>query len=147
MSETSREVAAAILVGTCGRVLLQQRDDVPHILYPGMIGLFGGHREGDETPLECALREIEEEIGYAVPADRLQPLVALRMTYPDNRTVVGTYFILRDVPVERLVVTEGSLIAVAPADVPKLMGRMTPSAGFVANVFMLQHANVRGPEA
>ena len=72
MNETTREVAAAILVGTCGRVLLQQRDDVAGILYPGMIGLFGGHREGDETYLACVQREVEEEISYHVTADRFE---------------------------------------------------------------------------
>ena len=124
MTETSREVAAAILVGTCGRILLQQRDDVPGILYPGMIGLFGGHREeGDETPLACAQREIEEEIGYRVPAERLEPLVTMRMEYPENRTVTGTFFVLRDVPVEGLVVTEGSLLAVAPSELAGLLHR------------------------
>jgi 8-oxo-dGTP diphosphatase len=146
MSETSREVAAAILVGTCGRILLQQRDDVPGILYPGMIGLFGGHREGDETPLACAQREIEEEIGYRVLAERLEPLVAMRMEYPGNRTVQGSFYVLRGVPVEGLVVTEGSLLAVAPSDLANLLHRMTPSACFVARVFMLQNEKTAGPE-
>ena len=147
MTETSREVAAAILVGTCGRILLQQRDDVPGILYPGMIGLFGGHREGDETPLACAQREIEEEIGYRVPAEQLEPLFAMRMDYPENRTVIGSYFVLRGVPVEGLVVTEGSLLAVAPSDLGNLMHRMTPSACLVARVFLLQNGKDAGPEA
>ena len=56
--QSAREVAGAILIATSGRLLLQQRDDVAGILYPGMIGLFGGHREGAETFLECVVREV-----------------------------------------------------------------------------------------
>ena len=47
-----REVSAALIIDTRGRFLLQQRDNIPGILFPGKIGLFGGHREGEETFLE-----------------------------------------------------------------------------------------------
>lgn len=52
-------------------VLVYQRDDFPGLLYPGMWDLPGGGREGDETPVECALRELEEEFGIRVVADAL----------------------------------------------------------------------------
>jgi 8-oxo-dGTP diphosphatase len=44
-----RNFACAILIDTFGRFLLQQRDNVPGIVNPGKIGLFGGHREAGET--------------------------------------------------------------------------------------------------
>ena len=59
-----REAAAAILFDPSGRLLLQLRDNIPNILYPGMIGFFGGHREGNETFLECVVREIHEELSF-----------------------------------------------------------------------------------
>ena len=43
-----REVSCAIILDTLGRFLLQLRDNVPGILQPGKIGLFGGHREDGE---------------------------------------------------------------------------------------------------
>ena len=52
----TREIAAAVVFDTSGRLLLQQRDDIPNILYPGKIGLFGGHREGEETFLRPSPR-------------------------------------------------------------------------------------------
>jgi 8-oxo-dGTP diphosphatase len=52
-----REVACAILIDRDGRFLLQRRDNDPNILYPGKIGLFGGHREVDETFLACVVRK------------------------------------------------------------------------------------------
>jgi 8-oxo-dGTP diphosphatase len=51
-----------------GKLLMQLRDDIPTILYPGVWGLFGGHMEAGETPEVAMLREVAEEIGYTLPA-------------------------------------------------------------------------------
>ena len=67
-----RETSGAILIDSLGRFLFQQRDNNPEILYPGMIGLFGGHREGNETFLECVVREIHEEISYSCRRNALR---------------------------------------------------------------------------
>ena len=71
-----REIACALIIDTCGRFLLQQRDDIPGIVCPGMVGLFGGHREGDETFLQCVVREVHEEISYFVAPERFDHLQA-----------------------------------------------------------------------
>jgi 8-oxo-dGTP diphosphatase len=63
-----RETTGAIIIDTFGRYLFQLRDDVVGNTSPGKIGLFGGHREDDETFLECIVREISEEIGFFCPA-------------------------------------------------------------------------------
>ncbi len=47
------------------------RDDIP---FPGRIDLPGGGREGDESPADCALRELAEEFGLVVPAARVHYL-------------------------------------------------------------------------
>ncbi|MEB3161233.1 MAG: NUDIX hydrolase [Synechocystis sp.] len=57
------EVALAILYQG-DRFLLQLRDDIPTILYPGCWALFGGHLEQGESPLQAVKREIWEEIGF-----------------------------------------------------------------------------------
>ncbi len=50
-------------------VLVYQRDDFPGLRYAGMWDLPGGGREGDETPVECALREVEEEFSLRLDPD------------------------------------------------------------------------------
>ena len=63
------EVAIAIL--PCdGKFLMQLRDNIPTILYPGVWGLFGGHLEAGETPEVAVEREILEEIGFQIEIGR-----------------------------------------------------------------------------
>ena len=48
----------------CGdKVLTILRDDKDDILCPNMWDLPGGGREGDESPFDCARREVYEELG------------------------------------------------------------------------------------
>jgi 8-oxo-dGTP pyrophosphatase MutT (NUDIX family) len=56
-------VALAILYRE-NQFLLQLRDNIPNILYPGYWGLFGGHIEIGEDPTEAVKREVWEEIDY-----------------------------------------------------------------------------------
>ena len=69
-----REIASTLLFDTAGRFLFQQRDNIAGITEPGKIGLFGGHKEGNETFLECIAREVSEEVGINLPLERFQPL-------------------------------------------------------------------------
>jgi 8-oxo-dGTP diphosphatase len=131
-----REIASAILIGTCGRILLQQRDNVQGVRFPGKVALFGGHREEDETFLECARREVHEEVGQLLPPDRFEPLIRYTATYPNGGGLIGEFFVVRDVPVERLVVTEGTLLAIEPQELPSVLPRMTPSSCYVAQIFL-----------
>ncbi|KAB7646140.1 NUDIX domain-containing protein [Polymorphobacter fuscus] len=54
-----------------GGLLAYRRDDRPELPFPGMIDLPGGGREGDESPEDCALRELAEEFGIVVPSARI----------------------------------------------------------------------------
>jgi 8-oxo-dGTP pyrophosphatase MutT (NUDIX family) len=63
MSHHPVQVALAILHQE-GQFLLQLRDNIPGIVYPGYWGLFGGHLEPGELPIETLRRELQEEITY-----------------------------------------------------------------------------------
>ncbi|WP_405403460.1 NUDIX hydrolase [Paracoccus sp. Ld10] len=62
----------AKLLLTHGDLLLTYlRDDRPDLPFPAHWDLPGGGREGLETPVECALRELDEEFGLHLPPDML----------------------------------------------------------------------------
>jgi 8-oxo-dGTP diphosphatase len=60
---------AALFCG--GQVLTYLRDTHPGLPWPDFWDLPGGGSEGDETPEDCLLRELEEEFGLRLPPDRL----------------------------------------------------------------------------
>jgi len=52
----------ALILGD--ELLAYRRDDKPEIPFPNCWDLPGGGREGEETPFECAQRELFEEFGF-----------------------------------------------------------------------------------
>jgi 8-oxo-dGTP pyrophosphatase MutT (NUDIX family) len=133
-----REIACAIIIDTLGRFLLQQRDDVPGIIHPGKVGVFGGHREGDETFLQCVVREVCEELSYLVPPERFEHVLSHEGVDidVDGGTVRGEFFVAREVPVEGVVVTEGSLLIVERMDLSSVAHRLAPSAQLAMRAFL-----------
>jgi 8-oxo-dGTP diphosphatase len=122
-----RRTASALLIDTEGRFLFQQRDDVPNILHPGKIGLFGGHREGAETALQCVCREVHEETGSQVPETAFQHLGSYKLIHPTEITIMSELFLARNIATDKLTITEGALLVASRADLPSLQARMTPA--------------------
>jgi 8-oxo-dGTP pyrophosphatase MutT (NUDIX family) len=60
---TPGDASVALIVLEDGRYLLQHRDQMPGIFYPGHWGLFGGAIEPGETPEAALRRELHEELG------------------------------------------------------------------------------------
>ena len=113
INETSPVVAMAILYRE-GKFLMQLRDDIPGILYPGLWGLFGGHLELDETPEAGLVREVQEEINYLV----LQPQKF--RCYADNRAMRYIFHSPLTVEVEALEQMEGwDMGLVSPEQIAK----------------------------
>ena len=131
-----REFSIAILLDSHGRFLLQQRDDIPGIVHPGKIGLFGGHREGAETYLQCVAREIYEEIGYFVQPDRFEYFASYDEVGDHGADIHGEIYVANNIPCEELLVTEGLLLVVEPADLPAVEANFSPSAQFAIRRFM-----------
>ena len=54
-----------------GQILTILRDDKPTIPWANLWELPGGGREGNESPFECAAREVYEELGIHLDEDCL----------------------------------------------------------------------------
>lgn len=133
---TRRETSGAILIDSLGRFLYQLRDDIPEILYSGKIGLFGGHREGNETFLECVVREVYEEIGYFVPSERFAHLVRYEGTDPRGGTLYCEIFVANNLPADQLLITEGTLLTIKREDFAAVESGFSPTARFAVNAFL-----------
>jgi 8-oxo-dGTP pyrophosphatase MutT (NUDIX family) len=134
----TREIAIAIILDTRGRFLLQRRDDICGIVHPGKVSLFGGHRETGESFLECVVREVREEIGFPVSSDDVEHLSNLDGLDEgiESDLVRGEIYILRDVPADKLVVTEGSLMIVVPDELIELEPEFTPATRLALGTFL-----------
>ena len=63
--------ASIIFYNQTHQVLLVLRDNIPTIPYPGLWDVPGGHIEDNETPEECIVREMLEEIEVNVEGCKL----------------------------------------------------------------------------
>ncbi|NKY89738.1 NUDIX hydrolase [Nocardia veterana] len=63
---TTAEGSNIIIHNSQDQILLFLRDEKPEIPCPGMWALLGGYREPGESPQQCVIREIKEEIGVVL---------------------------------------------------------------------------------
>jgi 8-oxo-dGTP pyrophosphatase MutT (NUDIX family) len=103
------EVALAILYRE-GEFLLQLRDDIPTILYPGDWTLFGGHLELNESPEIAVKREIWEEIAFELT----QPQYF--NCYRDETAIRHVFHAPLTVPLTQLNLQEGWDFALVPKE-------------------------------
>src|SRR5262249_30641469 len=92
------------------------------------------------TSLECVVREIHEEIGFL--PERIEYLASHDGVDidVDGGTIHADFFIIREVPVDALVITEGSLLIVKPEDIRTIETKLTPSARLGLTAFFDKHA-------
>jgi 8-oxo-dGTP diphosphatase len=98
---TKSKGASIIFVNSSNQVLLFLRDNKPSIPFPNRWDLLGGTVEAGETPRQCIVREIKEEIGYTLIDPQL-----FRVTDFDDR-VEHTYFQHADLDIQNMPLNEG----------------------------------------
>lgn len=147
MTNEARRVSCAILIGTCGRLILQLRDEKPDIIYPGLVSLFGGHREPGEDAHVCIQRELEEEIGIRLPLEALEPFLQYEtsLAAPGERPIEMAIFIAVGIPTKGLQAFEGRLMLVPFQELAGLYGRLTPTTSHALSQFL--HARALPPKA
>jgi 8-oxo-dGTP pyrophosphatase MutT (NUDIX family) len=109
MSNAPVKVAIAILRQN-GKFLLQLRDNIPTIVYPGHWAFFGGHLEPGEDDYTGVQRELLEEIGYSPPS------LIYFGCYADAQAIRHVYQGELEISVEKLVLTEGVDLDLVPPE-------------------------------
>lgn len=86
-------------------VLLHQRDGNTKI-NPYKWAFFGGLNEGEETPEECFMREMKEELDISITRDSVSPL--RHYLNVELNTYRFVFFVSSDVSKDSLVLGEGA---------------------------------------
>jgi len=126
------DAAAALLVLEDGRYLLQRRDDLAHIWYPGHWGLFGGGVDRGEDAVAALRRELREELELDMTDAKLF------VSFEYNLTPIGLERYFRayyEVPVtlaafNRLVLREGAEMRALPGEEALALPRISPYDAF-----------------
>ena len=108
------DAVAAILVLDDGRYVMQLRDDIEGIFYPGHWGCFGGAVDRGERPPQALRRELKEELEFDVDAGAFEEFT--RFDFDFSRLgQTRVYRIFYEVPVtssafSRMVLHEGAAV-------------------------------------
>jgi 8-oxo-dGTP pyrophosphatase MutT (NUDIX family) len=125
------DAVAAIITVENGRYLMQLRDDIPRIFYPGHWGCFGGAVGPGESGLDALRRELAEEL-------EMQALIAEQFVRLDfdlsqlgQKQCYRTYYEIKvtEAEVAKFVLHEGAeMRLLAPPELFEL--RLTPYDSF-----------------
>ena len=81
-------------------------------------------------------RDIDEEISYFLPSERFAYLTSYTGAHPLGGAFHCEIYVANNIPVDQLLITEGSLLPVKPEDVATIDARFSPSVRFAVNVFL-----------
>jgi len=96
-----RKGCSIIFINDRRHILLLLRDDIPTIPYPNMWDIPGGHVESNETPKECIVREMKEEMGLKITGFQL-----FSVTEFDDR-LEHVFWMKSNLDIEKIDLTEG----------------------------------------
>lgn len=126
------DAVAALLLHEDGRYVVQLRDALPTIFYPGHWGCFGGAVDAPETPLAALTRELAEELEFNVASAKEFTRFEFDLSRLGQRKVYRIYF---EVPVsasdfDRFVLHEGAAFEAVDGGELLMRRRVTPYDAF-----------------
>ena len=133
------DAAAAVLILDDGRYLLQLRDDIPQIWYPGHWGLFGGSVDPGENEVETLRRELHEELELEVTDAKLFVGFDFDLRPMGLKRYFRNYYEVRIAAssVDKLVLHEGTEMRALPGDEALSLARIVPYDAFA--LFLHHH--------
>jgi 8-oxo-dGTP pyrophosphatase MutT (NUDIX family) len=104
------DAVAAIIATADGRYLMQLRDDIPRIFYPGHWGCFGGAVGPGEDKETALRRELEEELEWKAGIGTEFVNLDFDLTKLGQTTCYRTYYevTVTEADASRLVLHEGA---------------------------------------
>ena len=96
-----RKGCSIIFINSHKQILLLLRDDIPSIPYPNMWDIPGGHVENNETPEQCIIRELKEEMDLDIEGFHLFSVIEFA-----DRTEY-TFWQKMDLDIAKIKLTEG----------------------------------------
>ena len=133
--------AAAIILTEDGRYLMQLRDDIPGIFYPGHWGCFGGAIGAGETPLQALRRELAEELEFTATAGEEFISFDFDLTRLEQGRKFRTYFefaVSAD-QIARFVLHEGAGLRTFTANELFALPNLTPYDSFALWLHVARH--------
>jgi 8-oxo-dGTP pyrophosphatase MutT (NUDIX family) len=133
------DAVAAIIVVDGSRYLLQQRDDIAGIWYPGHWGFFGGAVEKGEEETAALRRELREELELEVATATLFTRFHFDLAPTGLARCFRAFY---EVPITaaelgRLALHEGAQMRAMPGDEALSLARLSPYDAFA--LFMHHH--------
>jgi len=101
MKNEKHSGAGILFVRDSGQILLCLRDDKPQIPCPNCWDIIGGHVEQGETPRQCIVREVKEELGRDI-----KNLNFYKKTDMKDR-IEHTYWERANIDIKQTTLTEG----------------------------------------
>jgi 8-oxo-dGTP pyrophosphatase MutT (NUDIX family) len=125
------DAVAAIITSDDGRYLMQLRDDIPGIFYPGHWGCFGGAVDRGENELLALQRELAEELEMGAPSAGEFIKLDFDLSNLGQGSCYRTYYEIKvtEAEMSRFVLHEGAAMRLfAPAELFDV--RLTPYDSF-----------------
>ena len=125
------DAVAAIITVEDGRYLMQLRDDIPRIFYPGHWGCFGGAVGAGEGAAEALRRELAEELEMSASALNEFVRLDFDLRHLGQKQCYRTYYEIKTTvaDVGRLVLHEGAQMRLFPP-AELFDARLTPYDSF-----------------